>query len=67
MSIIFGEVGKKILGYSGQSNMKRVQLECGGKSPNVIFADCENLDTIVKVSAKAIFGNQGEVCTAASR
>jgi 4-guanidinobutyraldehyde dehydrogenase/NAD-dependent aldehyde dehydrogenase len=62
-----GEVGKKILGYSGQSNMKRVQLECGGKSPNIIFADCENLDTIVKVSAKAIFGNQGEVCTAASR
>jgi 4-guanidinobutyraldehyde dehydrogenase/NAD-dependent aldehyde dehydrogenase len=47
--------------------MKRVQLECGGKSPNVIFADCENLDTIVKVSATAIFGNQGEVCSAGSR
>jgi 4-guanidinobutyraldehyde dehydrogenase/NAD-dependent aldehyde dehydrogenase len=62
-----GEVGKKILGYSGQSNMKKVQLECGGKSPNVIFADCENLDTIVKVSATAIFGNQGEVCSAGSR
>jgi len=62
-----GEVGKKILEYSGQSNMKRVQLECGGKSPNVIFADCENLDTIVNVSANAIFGNQGEVCSAASR
>ena len=62
-----GEVGKKILEYSGQSNMKKVQLECGGKSPNVIFADCENLDTIVKVSATAIFGNQGEVCSAGSR
>ena len=47
--------------------MKKVQLECGGKSPNVIFADCENLDTIAKVSATAIFGNQGEVCSAGSR
>ena len=62
-----GEVGKKILEYSGKSNMKRVQLECGGKSPNVIFADCENIDTIVKASANAIFGNQGEVCSAGSR
>ena len=62
-----GEVGKKILEYSGQSNMKKVQLECGGKSPNVIFADCENLDTLVKSSATAIFGNQGEVCSAGSR
>ena len=62
-----GEIGKKILEYSGQSNMKRVQLACGGKSPNVIFEDCENLDTAVKVSANAIFGNQGEVCSAASR
>jgi len=62
-----GEVGKKILEYSGQSNMKRVQLECGGKSPNIIFADYENLDTVVKTSATAIFGNQGEVCSAASR
>ena len=32
-----GEVGKLILQYSGQSNMKRVQLECGGKSPNIVF------------------------------
>ena len=32
-----GEVGKLVLQYSGQSNMKRVQLECGGKSPNIIF------------------------------
>ena len=61
------EVGKKILEYSGQSNMKRVQLECGGKSPNIIFSDCKNLDTIVKASANAIFGNQGEVCSAGSR
>ena len=62
-----GEVGKLILQYSGQSNMKRVQLECGGKSPNIIFADYDNLDAAAEASAYAIFGNQGEVCSAGSR
>ena len=62
-----GEVGKLILQYSGQSNMKRVQLECGGKSPNIIFADCNDLDAAAEASAYAIFGNQGEVCSAGSR
>ena len=62
-----GEVGKLILGYSGQSNMKRIQLECGGKSPNIVFADHDNLDTVAEKSAYAIFGNQGEVCSAGSR
>ena len=62
-----GEVGKLVLQYSGQSNMKRVQLECGGKSPNIIFADCDDLDRAAEASAYAIFGNQGEVCSAGSR
>ena len=62
-----GVVGKLVLQYSGQSNMKRVQLECGGKSPNIIFADCEDLDAAAEASAYAIFGNQGEVCSAGSR
>lgn len=62
-----GEVGKLVLQYSGQSNMKRVQLECGGKSPNIIFADCLDLDAAAEASAYAIFGNQGEVCSAGSR
>ena len=62
-----GEVGKLILGYSGQSNMKRIQLECGGKSPNIVFADHNNLDIVAEKSAYAIFGNQGEVCSAGSR
>jgi len=62
-----GEVGKLVLQYSGQSNMKRVQLECGGKSPNIIFADCDDLDAAAEASAYAIFGNQGEVCSAGSR
>ncbi len=62
-----GEVGKLVLQYSGQSNMKKVQLECGGKSPNIIFADCPDLDVAAESSAYAIFGNQGEVCSAGSR
>ena len=62
-----GEVGKLVLQYSGQSNMKRVQLECGGKSPNIVFADCDDLDAAAEASAYAIFGNQGEVCSAGSR
>ena len=62
-----GEVGKLILQYSGQSNMKRIQLECGGKSPNIIFADHDNLDLVAEKSAYAIFGNQGEVCSAGPR
>ena len=47
--------------------MKRVQLECGGKSPNIVFADYPDLDAVAEKSAYAIFGNQGEVCSAASR
>ncbi len=62
-----GEVGKLVLQYSGQSNMKKVQLECGGKSPNIIFSDCNDLDAAAEASAYAIFGNQGEVCSAGSR
>ncbi|MBP1859961.1 aldehyde dehydrogenase [Rhizobium herbae] len=61
------EVGKMFLTYSGQSNMKQVWLECGGKSPNLIFADCENLDAAADMAAFGIFFNQGEVCSANSR
>lgn len=62
-----GEVGKLFLQYSGQSNMKRVWLECGGKSPNIVFADCPDLKKAAESAAIGIFYNQGEVCTAASR
>jgi len=61
------EVGKMFLIYSGQSNMKQVWLECGGKSPNLIFADCEDLDAAADMAAFGIFFNQGEVCSANSR
>lgn len=60
-------VGKQLMQYAGQSNLKRIYLECGGKSPNLVFADCKDLDTVASHAAEAIFHNQGEVCIAGSR
>lgn len=62
-----GNTGRQLLEYSAQSNMKRVYQELGGKSPNIIFADTENLEEAAKVSALGIFRNSGEVCVAGSR
>ncbi|MGE8411491.1 MAG: aldehyde dehydrogenase [Pseudomonas sp.] len=60
-------VGKQLLVYAGQSNLKRVWLEAGGKSPNVVFADAPDLRAAAEAAAAAIAFNQGEVCTAGSR
>lgn len=60
-------VGKLFLTYSGQSNMKQVWLETGGKSPNLVFADCRDLDAAADMTAFGIFFNQGQVCSANSR
>src|SRR5690242_18920869 len=54
--------GRNSMQYAGQSNMKRVSLECGGKSPNIVLADCPDLDMAASAAAYAIFDNQGEVC-----
>jgi gamma-glutamyl-gamma-aminobutyraldehyde dehydrogenase len=59
-------VGKLFLQYAGQSNMKRVSLECGGKSPAIIMPDAD-LDHAVETAAWAVFFNQGECCDALSR
>ena len=59
--------GRLMLQYSGQSNMKRVWLECGGKSPHIIMADTADLDRAARAAAFAIFFNQGEMCSAGSR
>ncbi len=59
--------GKRMLEYSARSNMKRVWLECGGKSPNIVLADCPDLDRAAEAAASAIFFNQGEMCSAGSR
>jgi gamma-glutamyl-gamma-aminobutyraldehyde dehydrogenase len=61
------QVGKYFMKYSGESNMKQVWLECGGKSPNLVFADTANLEEAAEFAARAIFFNQGEVCSANSR
>ncbi|XP_011304106.1 aldehyde dehydrogenase, cytosolic 1 [Fopius arisanus] len=60
------EVGKKIMIASGTTNLKRVTLELGGKSPLVIFDDA-NVDEAVKIAHNAIFANSGQICIAASR
>ncbi|MDP1657727.1 MAG: aldehyde dehydrogenase [Methylotenera sp.] len=60
-------VGKKIQIMAGQSNLKRVWCELGGKSPNIVFADCKDLDKAAAASAGSIFYNQGESCNAPSR
>ncbi|MEI9415305.1 aldehyde dehydrogenase [Mesorhizobium sp. Cs1321R2N1] len=61
------EVGKLFMTYSGQSNLKRVALECGGKTPHIVMADCGNLEEAATAAAFGIFFNQGEVCNAGSR
>ncbi len=59
--------GKRMLEYSGKSNMKRVWLECGGKAPNVVLGDVADLERAATAAAYGIFFNQGEMCSAASR
>jgi acyl-CoA reductase-like NAD-dependent aldehyde dehydrogenase len=61
------EVGKLILQYAGQSNMKQVGLECGGKSPQIFLADVADLDRAVTAAYRGIYSNMGEVCNAGSR
>lgn len=61
------EVGKYFMQYAAQSNLKQVWLECGGKSANLVFADCQDLDLAAEKAAFGIFFNQGEVCSANSR
>lgn len=62
-----GGVGRRLLEYSARSNLKRVYLELGGKSPNIVFADAPDLDIAAKISAFGIFRNSGQVCVAGSR
>lgn len=60
-------IGKKFLCYAGESNMKKVSLECGGKTPNIVLKDAPDLEKAAKAIAMGIFFNQGEVCNAGSR
>ncbi|MFN9749289.1 MAG: aldehyde dehydrogenase [Burkholderiales bacterium] len=60
-------VGKQMLIYSGQSNLKRVYNELGGKSAFIVFPETQNLARAAQAAAGSIFYNQGESCNAASR
>jgi 4-guanidinobutyraldehyde dehydrogenase/NAD-dependent aldehyde dehydrogenase len=60
------EVGKQLMRYSGESNLKRTFLELGGKSPNIVFADA-NLEKAASYAATAVFYNGGQTCTAGTR
>jgi aldehyde dehydrogenase (NAD+) len=60
------EVGHLIMEAAAKSNLKRVTLELGGKSPNIVFADA-NLDEAVEGAHSGLFFNQGQCCCAGSR
>lgn len=60
-------VGKKLLSFAGESNLKRAFMECGGKSPHIIHHDVKDIEKAAATAATAICYNQGEVCTAGSR
>lgn len=59
--------GKKLLIASGESNMKRLILECGGKAPNIVFDDSPDLEAVADAVVMRAFYNQGQVCSASSR
>lgn len=61
------EVGRAYMEYAAQSNLKRVWLELGGKSPNIILPDAPDLQTAIDTAAWGIFFNTGQMCTAPSR
>ncbi|XP_029948229.1 retinal dehydrogenase 2 [Salarias fasciatus] len=60
------QIGKLIQEAAGKSNLKRVTLELGGKSPNIVFADAD-LDLAVEQAHQGVFFNAGQMCTAGSR
>lgn len=61
------QVGRRMLEYSAQSNLKQVVLECGGKNPCIVLEDAENLDVVAAHVVNAAFWNMGENCSANSR
>ncbi|MEX0954526.1 MAG: aldehyde dehydrogenase family protein [Rhizobiaceae bacterium] len=62
-----GRVGAQIMHYAADSNLKRVTIECGGKTANIVLADAPDLEEAAQTAARAIFRNQGQICNAPSR
>ncbi len=61
------EVGRLCLSYAAKSNLKRIALECGGKSPQVVMADAPEIDIVAENALIGAFWNMGENCTCGSR
>jgi len=61
------EVGRQLLQYSAESNLKRIVLELGGKNPQVVFEDAGDIDYIAGQALSCAFWNMGENCSAGSR
>ncbi len=61
------EVGRELLHYSADSNIKRIMLELGGKNPQVLFDDAGDLDFVAGQALSAVFWNMGENCSSGSR
>ncbi len=61
------EVGRELLKYSAESNLKRIILELGGKNPQVVLSDPPDLDVVANNALSAAFWNMGENCSAGSR
>jgi gamma-glutamyl-gamma-aminobutyraldehyde dehydrogenase len=62
-----GGVGRRLLEASARSNLKRVYLELGGKSPNIVFNDMPDIDAAVAGAVNGMFRNAGQVCIAGTR
>jgi len=61
------EVGRYFLQYAAESNLKRITLECGGKSPQLVMGDAPDLDSVAEHAVSAAFWNMGENCSCGSR
>jgi gamma-glutamyl-gamma-aminobutyraldehyde dehydrogenase len=61
------DVGRQLLNYSAESNLKRVVLELGGKNPQVVLEDAEDLDYVARQAVNCVFWNMGENCSSGSR
>lgn len=59
--------GKRLMAASAASNMKRLLLECGGKSPNIVFSDAPDIQLVAAGVFQKMFWNQGQVCSAGTR
>jgi acyl-CoA reductase-like NAD-dependent aldehyde dehydrogenase len=59
--------GRRVMELCGRSNGKSLLLECGGKSPQVVFDDVDDLDAVADATVKSMLWNQGQVCSAHTR